>query len=173
MSEMTDRVNRMIRIVREHEFTANSVDETKALAAALSTYLSPGDIVLLEGDLGAGKTQFTQGLAEAMGVTEQVTSPSYNIMIEYEGDVMPLYHFDLYRLDSAEELEDVAFYDTIESDGVSVVEWPNKFPDSMPEDYLHIELIPVSETAREVKAFANGSRYAGILASWTEALRRS
>ena len=93
---------------------------------------APGDVVVLSGDLGAGKTQLTKGLAAGLGVAEPVTSPTFNILLVHEGRI-PLYHFDLYRLESAEQLEDLDYWGTLEADGVSVVEWGDRFPEAMPE----------------------------------------
>ena len=90
---------------------------TKQLAATLAAHLRPNDVVVLIGDLGAGKTQFVQGIADGLGIKDQVTSPTFNIQVTYDGGRLPLHHFDLYRLEQEEELDDIGFYDTIESDG--------------------------------------------------------
>ena len=128
----------------EKIFTTRSVEETKQLASCLAQYVKPGDVILLKGDLGAGKTQFSQGLAEGLGIMDAVISPTFNILLEYHTGRVPLYHFDLYRLNDEEELEDIAFYETLESGGVSVIEWWDKFPDCMPEEYLSVEIsVPV------------------------------
>ena len=96
----------------------SSVEETQAVAAALARAVAPGSVITLDGDLGAGKTHFTQGLAAALGVAEPVTSPTFNLVVEYTEGRIPLYHFDLYRLDSPDQLEDLAFYEYMEGDGV-------------------------------------------------------
>ena len=106
----------------------SSVEETQACAAALAGVLDAGAVVTLDGDLGAGKTHFTQGLAAALGVAQAVTSPTFNLVVEYTDGRLPLYHFDLYRLDSPYQLEDLAFYEYVEGDGVSCIEWASKFP---------------------------------------------
>lgn len=104
------------------EFTSNSVQETKDFAAKFAQSLKPGDVVCLQGDLGAGKTQFVQGVAAYLGIQESVVSPTFNILLQYEDGKLPLYHFDLYRLNNIDELEDIAFYETVEADGLSFIE---------------------------------------------------
>ena len=104
------------------KITSLNVEETQRIAAALAEVVVPGTVIALEGDLGAGKTHFTQGLARGLGVGEAVTSPTFNVMSVYDQGRLPLYHFDLYRLEDALELEDIAFYDYVEADGVSCIE---------------------------------------------------
>lgn len=112
-----------------------SAEETRRVAAELAQGLSGGDAILLSGDLGAGKTQFAQGIAEGLGVTEPVTSPTFNIMFEYVSGRIPLYHFDLYRLEDAQQLEDIDFYELVDEStpGIALIEWADMFPDEMPE----------------------------------------
>ena len=107
---------------------STSSEATKQLAATLAPYLQAGDVIVLSGDLGAGKTQFVQGVAAGLGVRDQVTSPTFNILLTYPAGSLPLYHFDLYRLEEADELEDIGYYETIDGDGASFVEWGEKFP---------------------------------------------
>ena len=94
-----------------------SSEATKQLAATLAPYLQAGDVIVLSGDLGAGKTQFVQGVAAGLGVRDQVTSPTFNILLTYPAGSLPLYHFDLYRLEEADELEDIGYYETIDGAG--------------------------------------------------------
>lgn len=151
-------------------FTSTSADETKRLAAALAPLVQPCDVVLLNGDLGAGKTQFSQGFAAALGVTQPVTSPTFTILLEYPDGRIPLYHFDLYRLEDDEELEDIGYFDVLEDDGVSLVEWAEKFPDSLPEDYLELRITIASDGTRTIDATPEGPRSAELLAAWEQAL---
>ncbi len=146
--------------------TTASVEETKQLANTLAAYLHPGDAVVLTGDLGAGKTHFVQGVAEGLGVSAPVTSPTFNILLEYREGRLPLYHFDLYRLNSADELEDTGYYETVESDGVSFIEWGEKFPEALPYGYLEICIQVAPEGARRILLHALGSRARQLLTVW-------
>ena len=135
-----------------------STEATKQLAETLAPYLHPGDVVVLSGDLGAGKTQFVQGVAAGLGISAQVTSPTFNILLEYHQGRIPLYHFDLYRLDDQDELEDTGYYDTIDADGVSFIEWGEKFPGALPYGYLEIRILVAEDGGRRVFAHALGNR---------------
>lgn len=153
----------------EREFTIRSasVEATKAAGEALASCVSAGDVVLLSGDLGAGKTQFTQGFAKGLGASDAVISPTFNIVLTYPSGRMPLHHFDLYRLDDAEQLEDIGLREYLESGGVCVVEWAEKFPTAF-DEYIAIEIDKVAEDEREIRALAVGSRAEGLLADWEE-----
>lgn len=113
------------------EFVTESPEETEALAEKLAKKLRPGAIIAYEGDLGAGKTAFTRGLARGLGVKEPVTSPTYTIVNEYTSGKMPLFHFDMYRLGSAEELFDIGWEDYLERGGVCAVEWSENVAQAM------------------------------------------
>lgn len=119
--------------------TTHSEEETAALAEALAATLRKNDILLLNGDLGAGKTAFVRGLARGLHCAHPVASPTFALLNEYGGDP-PLYHFDLYRLGSREEAEEIGFFDTIESGGVCAVEWPGIIEDSIPERCFRVNL---------------------------------
>ena len=150
-----------------YSIQSTSTEVTKQLGASLAPYLQKGDIVLLSGDLGAGKTQFVQGLAAALGIKANVTSPSFNILLCYKtNDGVSLYHFDLYRLDEADQLEDIDFYETIESDGVSCIEWGKKFPETLPESYLDISFVINENDDRHIRVQAVGKRAYELCASW-------
>ena len=122
------------------QYISNSPEATAELATKLAAVIKPGTIICLEGDLGAGKTLFVQNLAKALGIEENVTSPTFNLMNTYEGK-MVMYHFDLYRLEQEYELEDSGFYDYIsDGDGLVVIEWADKFCDCLPDDYILLDI---------------------------------
>ena len=141
------------------QIVSASPAETRALARRLSRCLVGGDVLLLQGDLGAGKTEFVKGLAEGLQVTDLVTSPTFTLLNVYHG-AMPLYHFDLYRLEDTEELDNIGFTEFLGGDGVAVVEWPDRFPAEMPLEHIRVELLPgENEQERFVMVEARGSRY--------------
>ena len=141
------------------QIVSASPAETRALARRLSQCLTGGDVLLLQGDLGAGKTEFVKGLAEGLQVTDLVTSPTFTLLNVYHG-VIPLYHFDLYRLEDAEELDNIGFEEFLGGDGVAVVEWPDRFPAEMPLEHIRVELLPrENDQERVVRIEARGSRF--------------
>lgn len=144
-------------------YASASVEETQRLAELLAPALEEGDVLLLTGDLGAGKTHFAQGLAAALGIREVPTSPTFTLMSSYEGGRLPLYHFDLYRLDDAAELDDIDYFATIEGDGVSVVEWADKFCEACPEDHLLLDFSVRSDGVREIGITSAGLRGEALL----------
>jgi len=113
------------------EFITHSPEETEALGFALGQRLSAGDIIAYRGDLGAGKTAFTRGLAKGLGCTEQVTSPTYTVVNEYLSGRLPLFHFDMYRLASSEDLWGIGWDDYLDRNGVCAVEWSENVTDAM------------------------------------------
>lgn len=118
-------------------YTKNEL-ETERLGQALGQRLRPGTLIAYYGDLGAGKTAFTRGLARGLGVEERVTSPTYNIVNEYEGRI-PLFHFDMYRLSSSEDLFDIGWEDYLARGGVIAVEWSERVEDAL-ENAIQVEL---------------------------------
>lgn len=130
------------------EYVSHSVEETMGVGAQLAADAKPDDCIVLTGDLGAGKTHFTKGFAAALGVKEDVTSPTFAIVEEYEGTKLRLLHWDLYRLEEDWELEDVDWYGLTESGAVSLVEWGDKFPDALPDDYLRVDIRVVDDGTR-------------------------
>jgi tRNA threonylcarbamoyladenosine biosynthesis protein TsaE len=132
-----------------------SLEDTKKFAFDFAKNLQAGDVIVLDGDLGAGKTQFVKYIAHALHSEDEVQSPTFPIIIEYEADI-PLFHFDLYRLKSANELYNVGFYDYLESDGICFIEWGKKFPENMPKSAIFLTIYRISENEREITInFAN------------------
>lgn len=128
--------------------TTHSPEETRALGAQLARQLQPGDVLLLLGDLGAGKSEMTRGIARGLGVQATVTSPSFTILNVYEDGRIPLYHFDWYRLESSEELYEMGMDEYLGGDGVAVVEWPSQCPDAVPENCLEVNIQPTGDSER-------------------------
>jgi tRNA threonylcarbamoyladenosine biosynthesis protein TsaE len=150
------------------------VEETEALGATLASHLHSGSIVLLAGDLGAGKTQFVKGLARALGVAEHITSPTFNLMVEHATPTGTLRHFDLYRLERAADLDDIDYFGLLEDDAVSVVEWGDKFACALPRDYLLVDcaLVPGLPDERLIELSAHGPKSEKLLAAWAHAASR-
>ena len=135
------------------EYLSHSEQETEALGAALAEKLGPGDVVAYRGDLGAGKTAFTRGLARGLGCTGRVTSPTFTIVNEYEGRI-PLFHFDLYRLGDEEELWDIGWEDYLGRGGVCAVEWSESCPGAIPPEAVTVTIrrCPENEDWRRITA---------------------
>ena len=130
-------------------FTTNSPAETEAVGAALGKILQPGTILAYRGDLGAGKTAFTRGLAKGLGCGDIVTSPTYTIVNEYLSGRLPLFHFDMYRLHSSDDLWDIGWEDYLERGGVCAVEWSENVADAM-EDAVFITIEKLGEDSRRI-----------------------
>ena len=138
-------------------------EQTWRIGELLGALLGPGDIVCLYGDLGAGKTSLSYGIALGLGVKEQyITSPTFTFVNEYEGRV-PFYHIDLYRLKDPGELENIGFEEYLGSDGVTVIEWAERAEDELPEERLSVYLNYVNENSREIGFLAEGERYHKLL----------
>ncbi|MHB8050184.1 MAG: tRNA (adenosine(37)-N6)-threonylcarbamoyltransferase complex ATPase subunit type 1 TsaE [Coriobacteriia bacterium] len=153
-----------------HVFATKDAGETERAGALLAACLERGDVVALAGDLGAGKTHLVQGVARALGVDGSVTSPTFNILLVHPG-MLPLYHFDLYRLDDQAQLEDIDFYETLEADGVSFIEWGDRFPDALPVDHLLVVIERTGQTDRNFTLHAGGARASQLADAWASALR--
>ena len=122
------------------QFVTNSEVETEALGVRLADELKAGAVIAFTGDLGAGKTAFTRGLARGLGVGGRVTSPTFTIVNEYEGGRLPLFHFDMYRLGSSDELFDIGWEDYLNRGGVCAVEWSENVSDALEEDAISVEI---------------------------------
>ncbi len=130
----------------------SSPDETKALGEKLAKNLKCGDILALEGELGSGKTQFVKGLAKGLGVSQDsyVRSPSFILLNEYAGR-LPLYHFDFYRLTTPFDLDTIGMEEYFDGDGITVIEWADKFPAAIPKRAVHIKFEVLDENHRIIK----------------------
>ena len=132
------------------EFITNSPMETEKVGQALGKVLKPGTILAYEGDLGAGKTAFTRGLARGLGATDPVTSPTYTIVNEYISGRLPLFHFDMYRLGSSDELWDIGWEDYLQRGGVCAVEWSENVDDAM-ENAVWVTIHKTGEASRRIE----------------------
>ena len=150
----------MIKIVTK------TPQELTYLGERLAVFLQAGDIIALDGELGAGKTTLSQGIAKGLGVTELVNSPTFTLIHEYRSGRLPFYHFDVYRLKKAEELEDLGYEDYFYGDGVTVVEWAEMIEAYLPEEYLHLVISHVPE-GREIALLARGQRYETLVEELT------
>ena len=135
----------------------NSASETRELGVRLAEQLKAGDVILLDGELGAGKSELARGVAKGLGVQETVTSPSFTILNVYESGRIPLYHFDWYRLENAEEIYELGMDEYLGGDGVALVEWPDRCPDAIPEDFLRIRIKATGENTRQIMEEAYGA----------------
>ncbi len=139
----------------QKEYIVNSLKETEELSKKISKSVKCGDCILLYGEIGAGKTTFTKFLLENLGVKSIVSSPTFTLLNEYTGK-FPIYHFDMYRISSSEELYELGFEDYIDSKnskfvetGLTLIEWPDNVKDILPKDRIEIEIIKLGDSARK------------------------
>ena len=165
------------------DIVSHSSEQTQRLGMQLGKLLRGGELLLLDGQLGMGKTTFTQGLALGMGITATISSPTFTLLKEYPGRTVPtaqdkgvtrekrgpaLYHFDLYRLDDPEEIFELGFEDYFYAQGVCVVEWADKAEQVWPVERLRIQMKMLSETERGLLFLATGTRYNELLRQFQE-----
>ncbi len=131
------------------QYITNSPNETEAVGAALGKVLQPGTVLAYRGDLGAGKTAFTRGLARGLGYGEPVTSPTYTIVNEYLGGRLPLFHFDMYRLRSADDLWDIGWEDYLDRGGICAVEWSENVEDAL-ETPILVTIEKLGDSSRRI-----------------------
>ena len=132
------------------EYTTAGEEQTEALGFRLGQLIQPGAVIAYTGDLGAGKTAFTRGLARGLGIPDRVTSPTFTIVNEYEGGRLPLFHFDMYRLGSSDELFDIGWEDYLARGGVCAVEWSENVMDALPEDTVWVRIAREGDTGRSI-----------------------
>lgn len=149
---------------KELIFKSTSTEETMQFGKRLGMVLSPGDVVALAGELGAGKTTLVKGIVRGLGVTDMraVKSPTFSLVHTYRGR-MPVYHFDAYRLKDSQEMLDIGSDEMIYGNGVALVEWADNVSGCLPQEYLKIMLTAVSENERSIEIRAYGSRYDKII----------
>lgn len=143
-------------------FEINSVEETTALGIQLGKLVNSGDIICLTGDLGTGKTHITKGIAKGLGITDNITSPTFTIVNEYETGRLKLNHFDVYRVSDPDEIYAIGFDDYIFSDAVCVIEWANYIEEILPEELLHILIekdLSKGEDYRKITLTPYGEKY--------------
>lgn len=147
------------------EIVSKKAKDTEKLAKKIAQFLKPQDIILLDGDLGAGKTTFTKGLALGLGIKKNVKSPTFTIVREYHEGRLPLYHMDVYRLEDA-SADDIGLDEYFNGDGVSVVEWSQFIDNELPNEYLIIHIIKdeQNDDQRKIVIEAKGERYQELLA---------
>ena len=122
------------------EHYSSSVQEPEALGRALAQHLTPGTVVAFTGDLGAGKTAVVRGMAQGLGIAQRVTSPTFTIVNEYEGGRLPLFHFDMYRLGSADDLFDIGWEDFLRRGGICAVEWSETVQEALDADTIYVDI---------------------------------
>lgn len=139
------------------QWRTKSPEETKAVAKLAASYVKPGDILTLEGDLGAGKTTFTKGFAEGLGITRVVNSPTFTIIKEYQDGSLPLYHMDVYRME--DENEDLGLEEYFEGQGVCLIEWAHLIQEQLPAERLQIVIKRAGDEERDITFTPCGKRY--------------
>lgn len=123
------------------KFYSESDSQTIKIAEGFAQTLSPGTVVCLFGEMGVGKTVFTNGLCRAMGVSDYVSSPTFTVVNEYDGDGFPIYHFDMYRIEDEDELLEIGFEEYLTSGGICIIEWPENVINSLPKKRIDIEIL--------------------------------
>ena len=142
-------------------YVTNSPEETEELGRRLGETAEPGMVIAFTGDLGAGKTAFTRGLARGLGIRDRVTSPTFTIVNEYEGGRLPLFHFDMYRLASADELFDIGWEDYLARGGVCAVEWSENVAEAMDESTIRVDIRRGDGESQRIVTIENGPRPGG------------
>jgi len=145
----------------DYKFTSRSEQDTMELAENIESEKFPGMIICLDGELGSGKTVFVKGFAKSLGIEDNITSPTFNIVKEYQVGELPLYHMDVYRLEDTDE--DIGFADYFGSDAISIVEWSDLIADSLPEERLDIKFKIIDENTRVLVLKPHGQKYEDLV----------
>ena len=146
-----------------YKITVNNEEETEILAQNIESYHFKGMVICLNGDLGSGKTVFTKAFAHSLEINDNITSPTFNIIKEYNDGQLPLYHMDVYRLDG--KTSEIDFDDYFYGDGVTIIEWAELISDILPDERLDIEFKVLNENSRSLKLIPHGKKYEEILES--------
>lgn len=145
-----------------YQITTTGPADTKNLGCLLGQLVRPGDVICLNGDLGAGKTHFSQGIAMGLGVKEHVTSPTFTLINEYQGR-LPLYHMDVYRLGGAEDMADLGYEEYFYDEGVCLVEWADLVAEVLPPERLDVEILTTGANQRLISFTPRGQRYSRLV----------
>lgn len=145
----------------DYKFTSRCEEDTMELAQNIEAEKFPGMVICLNGELGSGKTVFVKGFASSLGIQENITSPTFNIVKEYENGEMPLYHMDVYRLEETDET--IGFQDYFNSNGVTIIEWSDIIEDKLPEERLDIKFKVVNEETRVITLEPHGQKYEDVV----------
>lgn len=150
------------------DIVSHGAEQTRRLGAHLGPLLKAGDIVLLEGEFGSGKTTFTQGIAQGLGIESRyVNSPTFTLINEYRGPETTLNHIDLYRLEGVEQIATLGLDDYLEGEGVTVIEWPAEAERWLPDEVLLVSFTHLSDTKRSLRFYSRGPHYKALMESFT------
>lgn len=154
-------------------FKANNLEDTITFGKKLGATLKPGEVIALSGELGAGKTTLVKAIATGLGIPADIVvcSPSYTLVNEYDGRI-PLFHFDLYRLEDAKDINELGFEEYLEGEGVSVIEWADVAPDLLPLEHLKIDIQIISENKRNIAVSGKGEKYKRVVDRISSKLER-
>ena len=131
-------------------YKSNSDSDTRTIAAEFAKTISSGTVVCLYGEMGVGKTVFTNGICRALGVCEYATSPTFTVVNEYDGAGFPVYHFDMYRIEDEDELIEIGFDEYLNAGGICIIEWPENIPNSLPQKCVNVKILRDSFTERTI-----------------------
>lgn len=145
----------------DYKFTSRSIDDTMYLAENIESEKFPGMVICLDGELGSGKTVFVKGLAKSLGISETITSPTFNLIKEYNTGEMPLYHMDVYRLEG--KCDNIGFDDYFNKDAICVIEWSDMICDCLPKERLQIDFRIIDENTRILILKPYGEKYEDLV----------